>query len=72
MFTVRLDPDLEARLTAVANRNGRSKSYYARHAIAEKIEEFEDIAAAEMALGNYDPSTNISHEQMRRKLGLKT
>jgi RHH-type transcriptional regulator, rel operon repressor / antitoxin RelB len=37
MLAVRLDPDLEARLTAVAKRTGRSKSYYARQAILEKI-----------------------------------
>lgn len=70
MLAVRLDPDLEARLTAVARRTGRSKSYYARQAIEEKIEELEDIALLEEALKTYDPSKNISHAEMKRRLGL--
>ena len=71
MLAVRLDPDLEQRLTAVAKRTGRSKSYYAREAIRDKIEELEDLAAAEEALRGYDPGQNISMEQMRRELGLE-
>lgn len=47
MLAVRLDPDLEARLEAVARRTGRSKSFYAREALREKIEELEDIALLE-------------------------
>ena len=71
MLAVRLDPDLEARLTAVAKRTGRSKSYYARQAIEEKIEELEDIALLEEALKTYDPSKNKSLEQVMRDLGLE-
>ena len=70
MLAVRLDPDLEARLTAVAKRTGRSKSHYAREAIREKIEELEDIALLEEALRDPDAGKTISHEQMRRELGL--
>jgi RHH-type transcriptional regulator, rel operon repressor / antitoxin RelB len=70
MLAVRLDPDLEARLTAVAKRTGRSKSYYARQAILEKIEEMEDIALLEEALKTHDPARTISHVEMRRRLGL--
>ncbi len=72
MLAVRLDADLEQRLTAVAKRTGRSKSYYAREAIRDKIEELEDLAAAEAALRNYDSAQNISIEQMRRELGLES
>ncbi len=71
MLAVRLDPDLEARLTAVAKRTGRSKSYYARQAIIEKIEEMEDIALLEEALKTYDPSKNKSLDQVMRDLGLE-
>ena len=70
MLAVRLDPDLEARLTAVAKRTGRSKSYYAREALREKIEELEDIADAEAILRDYDPSTNVSLAEVKRRLGL--
>lgn len=70
MLAVRLDPDLDARLTAVSKRTGRSKSFYAREALREKIEEMEDIALLEEALRDPDLGQRISHEQMRRELGL--
>lgn len=71
MLAVRLPDDLEARLTAVAKRTGRSKSYYARQAIEEKIEELEDIALLEEALKTYEPSKNKSLDQVMRDLGLE-
>lgn len=70
MLAVRLDPDLESRLSAVAKRTGRTKSFYARQAIIEKIEELEDIALLEEALRDPDAGQRISHEQMMRELGL--
>ena len=42
MLTMWLPEDVEARLQALANATGRSKSYYARQAILEKLEEMED------------------------------
>ena len=71
MLAVRLDADLEERLNAVARRTGRSKSYYAREAIREKIEELEDIALLEEALKTYDPAKTISLEEMMRRLDLE-
>ena len=70
MLAVRLDPDLEARFNAVAKRTGRSKSYYAREALREKIEELEDIALLEEALRDPDIGQRISLEEMVRELGL--
>ena len=72
MLAVRLDPDLEARLDAVARRTGRSKSYYAREALLEKIEELEDLALLEEALKDPDYGKRISLEEMKRELGLDT
>jgi RHH-type rel operon transcriptional repressor/antitoxin RelB len=37
---------MEARLARVARKTGRTKSYCARQAIEEKIEEMEDLAVA--------------------------
>ena len=42
MLTVRLPEEIEARLQALAKATGRSKSYYARQAILEKLDEMED------------------------------
>ena len=71
MLAVRLDADLESRLAAVVKRTGRSKSYYARLALEEKIEEMEDIALLEEALKTYDPSKNMSLDEVMRRLGLE-
>jgi RHH-type rel operon transcriptional repressor/antitoxin RelB len=70
MLAVRLDPDLESRLTAVAKRTGRSKSYYAREALREKIEELEDIALLEEALRDPDLGQRVTMEELVRELGL--
>ncbi|RIV83463.1 ribbon-helix-helix protein, CopG family [Aurantiacibacter xanthus] len=70
MLAVRLDPELEARLTAVAKRMGRSKSHLAREALIERIEELEDLALLEEALRNPEPGENITLDQLKRELGL--
>lgn len=70
MLAIRLDKALEERLTAAAKKSGRTKTALARRAIEEYIDELEDIALLEAALADYDPSKNISMEQMRRELGL--
>lgn len=71
MLAVRLDADLEARLTAVAKRTGRSKSYYAREALREKIEELEDIALLEEALRNPDAGKSRPLDEVMKRLGLE-
>ena len=50
MLAVRLDADLEARLTAVAKSTGLSKSQILRDAIENRIGEFEEIAQLEVAI----------------------
>jgi len=47
MFALRLPPEIENRLAALSKRTGRSKSYYAREAILEHIDELEDVYLAE-------------------------
>ena len=71
MLAIRLDKDLEARLTDAAKRAGRTKTAFARKAIEDYIEDIEDIAAAEEALRNHDPAKTISIAQLRAELGLE-
>ncbi len=42
MLSLRLPADIESRLESLARETGRTKSYYAREAILEKIEDMED------------------------------
>jgi RHH-type transcriptional regulator, rel operon repressor / antitoxin RelB len=50
MLALRLPDDIEKRLDNLAKRTGRSKSYYAREAIVEHIEDLEDIYLGEKEL----------------------
>jgi RHH-type transcriptional regulator, rel operon repressor / antitoxin RelB len=46
MLALHLPPEIESRLDALAKRTGRSKSYYAREAIVEYLDDREDIDVA--------------------------
>ena len=50
MLALRLPPEIEERLDALAKLTGRSKSFYAREAILEHIGDLEDIYLAEQRL----------------------
>lgn len=43
MLALRLPKDVEERLDALAKRTGRTKSFYARRAILEFMEDLEDL-----------------------------
>ena len=53
MLALRLPPEIEQRLDALARKSGRSKSYYAREAILRHIEDIEDdyLARRRLARG---------------------
>jgi len=70
MLVVRLDPDLEARLTFMAKRSGRSKSDFVRRAIEDRIEEMDCIALLEEAMRNPDAGKTRPLEDVIRELGL--
>lgn len=56
MLALRLPEAIEQRLDALAKATGRSKSYYARQAIVEHIDEIEQRARAEArAASGEDP-----------------
>ena len=42
MLAIRLDKDIEDRLTLLARKTGRTKTYYAREAILEHLQDLED------------------------------
>ena len=52
MLALRLPPAVEERLDALAKLTGRSKSYYAREAILEHLDDLEDIYLAEQRLAD--------------------
>lgn len=50
---IRLDDETEARLNRLAERTGRSKSFYVREATLEKLDEYEDYYLAKDALDQF-------------------
>jgi RHH-type rel operon transcriptional repressor/antitoxin RelB len=66
MLALRLPPELEARLDALAKKTGRTKSFYAREAIIEHIEDLEDAYLAEERIRT-DSGERISLEELMDK-----
>jgi RHH-type rel operon transcriptional repressor/antitoxin RelB len=50
MLAIRLPEQIEKRLDRLAKRTGRTKTYYAREAILQHLDELEDIYLAEKEL----------------------
>jgi len=68
MLAIRLQPDLEERLTRLSNRTGRTKTFYAREAIEQHLEDLEDYylaADATKRIGRV-----YTAEEAKRELGL--
>ncbi len=68
MIAIRLDQQTEQRLTNLARKTGRTKSYYAREAILEHLEDMEDAYLALQRLEK--PGLSYSAEEVKRELGL--
>lgn len=72
MLAIRLPEEIENRLSELAARTGRTKTYYARQAILEKLEEMEDyyFAASRYEEHLKSEKQGIPSAEMRRRLGL--
>lgn len=52
MLAIRLPADVETRLEMLAKATGRTKTYYAREAIMEHLDDLEDVYLAERRLAS--------------------
>lgn len=68
MLAIRLDPDIETRLERLAKQTGRTKTFYAREAILEHLDDLEDIYLATHRLAR--PAKTHSAEEVKHELGL--
>jgi RHH-type rel operon transcriptional repressor/antitoxin RelB len=68
MLAIRLDPEIETRLQHLADRTGRTKTFYARQAILEHLDDLEDIYLATQRLNR--PARTYSAEDVKHELGL--
>lgn len=68
MLTLKLNPEIEKRLDRLAKKTGRTKSYHAREAILEHLN---DLEAAYLAMGRLEhPAKTFSAKEVKRELGL--
>jgi RHH-type rel operon transcriptional repressor/antitoxin RelB len=72
MLAIRLPEDIELRLSALANKTGRTKTFYAREAILEYLDDLEDLYLAEKRLNNIKngKTKTIKLNQLEREIGL--
>lgn len=66
MLALRLPAEIEARLDALAKKTGRTKSFYAREAILQHLEDIEDAYIADERIRT-DTGERISLEEMMEK-----
>jgi RHH-type rel operon transcriptional repressor/antitoxin RelB len=72
MLALRLPPEIEKRLETLAKRTGRSKSFYARAAILEHLDDLEDfyLADRELEAVRSGKVEVVSLDEMMKRYGL--
>jgi RHH-type rel operon transcriptional repressor/antitoxin RelB len=72
MLAIRLPAEVENRLGALAQMTGRTKTFYAREAILEHLDDLEDLYLAEQRLLDIrsGKSRTYSLEEVEKELGL--
>ena len=73
MLAIRLPIEIENRLEALAKATGRSKTFYAREAILEHLDDLEDVYLAEQRLIDLraGKSQAIPLEDVMKRYGLE-
>lgn len=72
MLAIRLPGEIETRLEALAQATGRTKTFYAREAILEHLDDLEDLYLAEKRLIDIRAgrSRTFTLDEVERELGL--
>ena len=71
MLAVRLDKDLEKRLERLAEKTGRTKTFYAREAIEAHLDDLEDFFLAQERLRDFRREDAIPLAEVEKRLGLE-
>ncbi|MEI6758471.1 MAG: DUF6290 family protein [Chlorobium sp.] len=73
MIGIRIPKSIGQRLESLAQRTGRSKTYYIREAIIEHLDDLEDVYLAEQVLQRVrrGEESVSSLEDVERRLGLE-
>ena len=73
MLAIRLPADIENRLDVLAKATGRTKTFYAREAILEYLDDLEDLYLAEQRLidNRAGKSKTYTLDEVVKSLGLE-
>ena len=73
MLALRLPKEIERRLEALARRTGRSKSFYAREAILEHLDDLEAAYLSDEILQRVETGQEQTYtlDELERQLGLE-
>ena len=73
MLAIRLPAEVENRLEALAQATGRTKTFYAREAILEHLDDLEDLYLAEQRLVDIraGKTQTVALEEVMKRYGLE-
>ncbi len=73
MLAIRLPVEVENRLEALARATGRTKTFYAREAILEHLDDLEDLYLAEQRLVDIraGKTQTVPLEEVMKRYGLE-
>ena len=73
MLAIRLPEEIEARLENLAKATGRTKTFYAREAILEYLEDMEDLYIAKQRMADIQAgrSKAIPFEELMKRYGME-
>ena len=74
MLAIRLPAEIEERLETLAKSTGRTKTFYAREAILEHLDDLEDLYLAEERLIELRAgrTQTVSLEEVMKRYGMET
>lgn len=70
MLAIRLDDEIEKRLARLAEKTGRTKTFYARAAILAHLDDLEDFYLAEERMRDFRAGDAIALADLKVELGL--
>ena len=73
MLAIRLPAEVETRLEALAQATGRTKTFYAREAILEHLDDLEDLYLAEQRLVDIraGKTQTVPLEEVMKRYGME-
>jgi RHH-type rel operon transcriptional repressor/antitoxin RelB len=71
MLAIRLPAEIESRLSELARKTGRSKTFYAREAILAYLDDLEDFYLADERMKRYDESRSIPLADLLERHGME-